>query len=199
MQPIGDITPIADSILNITYGDGTNILGSYARTHFGLYSATIHDQVVGIASKVILPGNSTLLPLPGIMGLAYPYLADYTLSNGSIVSYSPVVTSIWTQHLIGAQQFSMALDVDGGTLALGGIPRGVTFDENSWSETPILKNIKNQIGDPNDKVYKYYIIKFGFAFDGADKIPGNDNDHTLNSFRGVVDSGTAWDWVSISG
>jgi hypothetical protein len=169
--------------------------GSYVRTDVYLNGTLVApDQVCGVGTNLTLPKGGSGAQLKGILGLAYPALADYTLRNGATINYDPVVTTAM-KHNKNIKLFSLAMDKRGGTLAFGGYPPQVSID-GGFVYTPIIPTVfpwNNT--DHNSKKLAFYTIKFGFLFDGANKIPGNSNDHALNHFVGIIDSGTSLTFV----
>jgi hypothetical protein len=163
--------------LHISYQDGTDIVGPLGYEDVTIAGVTVPSQVVSIADTIYAT-TDTGSP-SGLIGLGYSALTHAVNSTtGATVSYDSIVTSMFNAGLTSTNSFTLALSTDGGKLAFGGLPSGVTY-QPPWATVPIVQQ--------NGIYSEYRIDDVRWAFEGAQNYVGSNGV--------LIDSGTTFNYV----
>ncbi|KAK5688559.1 hypothetical protein LTS10_000537 [Elasticomyces elasticus] len=178
---------IANETFEIHFADHTSTSGVLGYKDVGIGATTVRHQKVGIVDRAHFDGEKVT---SGLIGFGYPsHTSAYTL-DGVRAPYNNWLFNAIDQKLIDPV-FSLSVQrgVDGGQLALGGLPPSASG--HIFASTPILKansilvdlpdlSLANR-GPGNYSSYsRYAIVPNGYSLDGK---------HHASTSQMLVDSG----------
>jgi hypothetical protein len=154
----GSFQKVEGVYLNVHYVDGSGAGGDAGCDTVTVAGLTVANQIVGMANYVGTRNADGVSS--GILGLGFPNLTNvYSISTDDPWAYSPIVTSMFDAGLTATKEFSFALSTDGGILAFGGYPEGVTF-QLPWAQAPMI---------PAGDTYSRYTIPVKLDFTNSDQ------------------------------
>ena len=158
----------------VQYTDGEELRGTFATETITVADIKIKNQQFALVDTAAWIGDTAT---SGLLGLAFPaatkaFRGKNFLKNTPArqIPYDPIFTSMYKRGGV-APLFSIALDRnEGGQLAIGGLPKGISFFP-VFASSPfqlLTTSGSGQVGTSSNKAYTLYTITTnGFQYGNA--------------------------------